>query len=66
VAKKATAKKGAAEGASMAVQITAAPIDAPLVSASSVQLTVAGNEVTVLFFKKSPKHVSQRPDKFGC
>ena len=48
------------EGATMAVQNTAqvAPIEAPLVSASSVRLAVAGNEVTVLFLRTRPMSTS--------
>jgi hypothetical protein len=56
----AKAKKGAVNGATMAVQIRAqvAPIEAPLESASSVQLTVAGNEVTLLFLRNRPMSTS--------
>jgi hypothetical protein len=48
------------EGYKMAAQIPAqvVPIEAPLVSASSVQLAVAGNEVTVLFLRNRPMSTS--------
>ena len=48
------------EGHKMAVQITTqmAPIEAPLISASSVQLAVTGNEVTVLFLRNRPMSTS--------
>jgi hypothetical protein len=45
-------QKGEREESRGAAQM--APIEAPLISASSVQLAVAGSEVTVLFLRNRP------------